>query len=224
MSCCARSCIRMWKRGNRTRCSLSWRGILDNGICPTSSVIYLLPVKYFCRFPWALEAAQNDDVANQEVWKSKTAYVQQLTTPTLSGHIHINLQSKLFSFFHQGFCVVIHAKGLKNNQFTRILFRKDFYCFLPFPSLGQEWVYLHGRFRVIAHILNSCLSLAPLSFPSTVLLHLTKTTDLLCTTHHWNISLLSNPFPDVLQISGQIWLSPRRWLQGRYPRKLQSKT
>lgn len=131
---------------------------------------------------------------------------------------------KTVSFFHQGFCVVIHAKGLKNNQFTRILFRKDFYCFLPFPSLGQEWVYLHGRFRVIAHILNSCLSLAPLSFPSTVLLHLTKTTDLLCTTHHWNISLLSNPFPDVLQISGQIWLSPRRWLQGRYPRKLQSKT
>lgn len=103
-------------------------------------------------------------------------------------------------------------------------FRKDFYCFLPFPSSGQEQIYLPGRFRVIARVLSRCHSLAPLSSPSTVLLHLTKNIHFLWSAHHWNISLLSNAFPDVFLISGQIWLSPRKQLQGWYPRKLQWKT
>lgn len=101
-------------------------------------------------------------------------------------------------------CQRVEEKSVYKNPF-----RTDFYCFHSFPGSGQEQIYLHGRFRVIAHILSSCHSLAPLSSPSTVMLHLTKTIHFLWSAHHWNISLLSSPFPDVFLISGQIWLSPK---------------
>lgn len=126
--------------------------------------------------------------------------------------------------FYQGFFSYDTCQWVEEQSVYKKPFKKDFCCFLPFPSSGQEQIYLHGRFRVIAHILSSCHSLPPLSSPSTVLLHLTKNTHFPWSAHHWNTSLLSNPFPDVFLISGRIWLSPRNWLQGWYPRKLQSKT
>jgi len=69
--------------------------------------------------------------------KSKPACVQQLTALLLSRHIHIDLQSKL-GFLHQGFCVVIHAKGLKNNQFTRIILGRIFTASVHFQAQARS--------------------------------------------------------------------------------------
>lgn len=78
--------------------------------------------------------------------KIQTCLCAVATNVPLSRHVHIDLQSKLI-FFHQGFCILIYVKELKNNQFRIILLRR---IFLPHPSIlysGQEQIYLHGTFK-----------------------------------------------------------------------------
>lgn len=148
MSFCARSRIRMWRRGNKR-----WGDAHRNEEefwtmdyvpqlhpLPPSSEIFLLISTSFgcCPKQWCGKPGS---------MKIQTCLCAVATNVPLSRHVHIDLQSKLI-FFHQGFCILIYVKALKNNQFRIILLRRIFYHILSFYTQARNRFICMGGLKV----------------------------------------------------------------------------
>lgn len=168
------------------------------------SITYLLPAKSCCWFPWTLDPDQDDDAANQEVWKSKTTCMPQLTIVQFSRHIHINHHSNIFVSSKD----FVSRYMPKNNLFTRILSGRVFTASFYFIALAENRCICLESLRLL-HMF-CMLPITPLSSPSTVLLSRPKNIYLFRHAHHLIIFFLSILSPDVLLIPSQIWLFPRR--------------
>lgn len=89
-------------------------------------------------------------------------------------------------------------------------FIRDFCCFLPFASSAQGQVYLHGRFKVVVHVLSSSHSLAPHPWHCCISLKLYIHLVALTTETHIFHQIL---FQIYFWFQAKFQFSPGKWLQ-----------
>lgn len=144
-SCWAKLFIRKWKRNRRWYRDEEEFWTMGNvpflNHLPLTSEIFLLISMRFGSRPGQWCGKQGSVKIQNLLHTAANCAMQQ----EYSHQPLVKTVTFLFYFFHQEFCTLTHAKGMKINQFTRIILGMIFsvsFCFLAL--VRNRFIYLGG--------------------------------------------------------------------------------